>query len=45
VVADPAVSRRHAEISVRGDRCSIRNLASLNGTHVNVGGAVEAFVR
>ena len=35
VVADPAVSRRHAEVSIRGDRCSIRNLASMNGTHVN----------
>lgn len=35
VLHDPAVSRRHAEVSVRGDRCSIRNLASLNGTQVN----------
>jgi FHA domain/Domain of unknown function (DUF1707) len=35
VLTDPAVSRRHAEISVRGDRCSIRNLASMNGTQVN----------
>jgi hypothetical protein len=35
VLADPAVSRRHAVISVRGDRCSIRNLASMNGTLVN----------
>ena len=35
VLADPAVSRRHALISSRGDRCMIRNLASMNGTHVN----------
>ena len=35
VLPDPAVSRRHALISVRGERCSIRNLASMNGTHVN----------
>ena len=35
VLPDPAVSRRHALISVRGDRCSIRNLASMNGTEVN----------
>lgn len=35
VLTDPAVSRRHALISVRADRCSIRNLASLNGTFVN----------
>jgi hypothetical protein len=35
VLPDPAVSRRHALISVRGDRCSVRNLASMNGTQVN----------
>ena len=35
VLADPAVSRRHALVSVRGDRCSIRNLASMNGTQLN----------
>ena len=35
VLPDPAVSRRHALLSVRGDRCSIRNLASTNGTQVN----------
>ena len=35
VLGDPAVSRRHALLSVRGDRCSIRNLASTNGMAVN----------
>jgi hypothetical protein len=35
VLRDPQVSRHHALISVRGDRCSIRNLASTNGTEVN----------
>ena len=45
VLADPAVSRRHALISVRGDRCSIRNLASMNGTHVNGRPVTTAVLR
>jgi hypothetical protein len=35
VIEDPAISRRHALLSVRGDRCSIRDLASVNGLEVN----------
>ena len=45
VLADPAVSRRHALISVRGDRCSVRNLASMNGTHVNGRPVTTAVLR
>lgn len=45
VLPDPAVSRRHAEISVRGDRCSIRNLASMNGTIVNGRPVTTAVLR
>jgi hypothetical protein len=43
VLRDPAVSRRHALLSVRGGRCSVRDLASTNGTQLN-GEAVEATV-
>jgi hypothetical protein len=35
VIHDPSISRRHALLSVRGDRCSIRDLASINGLEVN----------
>jgi hypothetical protein len=35
VIADPAISRRHALLSVRGNRCSIRDLASVNGLELN----------
>jgi hypothetical protein len=42
VLADPAVSRRHAEISLRGGRCTIRDLASMNGLTVNGGPVVTA---
>ena len=45
VLADPAVSRRHALVSIRGDRCSVRNLASMNGTHVNGRPVTTAVLR
>jgi hypothetical protein len=45
VLADPAVSRRHALISIRGDRCSVRNLASMNGTRVNGRPVTTAVLR
>lgn len=32
---DPAISRRHALLSFRGGRCSVRDLGSTNGVHVN----------
>jgi hypothetical protein len=35
VIDDPSISRRHALLSVRGERCSIRDLASINGLEVN----------
>jgi hypothetical protein len=35
VLADDAVSRRHAEIALRGGVCVIRDLGSCNGTLVN----------
>ena len=35
VIADPSVSRRHAELSAEGDRVSLRDLDSANGTLVN----------
>jgi hypothetical protein len=35
VLHAPAVSRRHALVSVRGGRCSIRDLGSSNGIRVN----------
>jgi hypothetical protein len=35
VLADDAVSRRHAEIALRGGLCAIRDLGSSNGTYVN----------
>jgi hypothetical protein len=41
VLCDPAVSRRHALLSVRGGRCSVRDIGSTNGTQLN-GEAVEA---
>ena len=34
-IADETVSRVHAEIGVRGDRCVIRDLGSCNGTYLN----------
>jgi adenylate cyclase len=35
VIADPSVSRRHAELSAEGSTCSMRDLESANGTLVN----------
>ena len=35
VLTDDAVSRRHAEIALRGGVCVIRDLGSSNGTWVN----------
>jgi hypothetical protein len=35
VLADDAVSRRHAEIAVRAGECLVRDLGSCNGTFVN----------
>jgi hypothetical protein len=35
VLADDSVSRRHAEIALRGGVCVIRDLGSSNGTWVN----------
>ena len=35
VLPEPGISRRHAEVSVRGGRCTIRDLASTNGLTVN----------
>ena len=35
VVADPTVSRRHAELRVDRDVCRIRDLGSTNGTYAN----------
>jgi hypothetical protein len=35
VVVEEDVSRRHAMVSVRGGLCSIRDLGSLHGVHVN----------
>ena len=35
VIDEPELSRRHAEVSVRGSQCTIRDLGSLNGTMVN----------
>jgi pSer/pThr/pTyr-binding forkhead associated (FHA) protein len=34
-IDDPSVSRRHARIRVEGDRATIRDLGSKNGTMVN----------
>ena len=35
IADDDAISRRHAEISVRAGECLIRDLGSCNGTFVN----------
>lgn len=43
VLAEADISRRHALVSVRGGQCSVRDLASTNGVHVN-GRAVEVAV-
>lgn len=41
VLADPTVSRRHAELEVDGRVCRVRDLGSTNGTYAN-GRAVTA---
>jgi hypothetical protein len=43
VLTDDAVSRRHAEIALRGGLCAVRDLGSCNGTYVN-GRAVRRAV-
>jgi hypothetical protein len=43
VLLDPSISRRHALVSFRRSRCSVRDLGSTNGTHVN-GSAVDTAV-
>jgi hypothetical protein len=43
MLLDPSVSRRHALVSFRRGRCSVRDLASTNGVHVN-GSAVETAI-
>ncbi len=35
VIADPTVSRRHAQLEVDADACSIRDLGSTNGTYAH----------
>ncbi len=35
VVKDPAVSRGHAVVAVRGDRVTVKDLRSSNGTYLN----------
>src|SRR3954454_21533279 len=35
MLLDPAVSRRHAFVSLRGGQCTVRDLGSTNGVHVN----------
>jgi hypothetical protein len=40
LAGDDAISRRHAEIAVRGGECRIRDLDSCNGTLLN-GHAIE----
>ena len=34
--SDPAVSRRHAVLSISGDRCLLRDLESANGTFIRI---------
>jgi uncharacterized RDD family membrane protein YckC len=41
VIKDPAVSRGHALVTLRGDRVTVRDLRSSNGTYLN-GRRVEA---
>jgi hypothetical protein len=35
MLLDPAVSRHHALVSFRGGQCTVRDLGSTNGLHVN----------
>jgi hypothetical protein len=45
VLTDDSVSRRHAEIALRGGRCAIRDLGSCNGTWVNGRSITRAELR
>jgi hypothetical protein len=45
VLSDDSVSRRHAEIAVRGRVCAVRDLGSCNGTYVNGRPVVHARLR
>jgi hypothetical protein len=45
VLADPTVSRRHAELEVDGDVCRIRDLGSRNGTHAHGRAVTDARLR
>ena len=43
VIADPAVSRRHAQISRRDDGYLIEDLNSTNGTFINASESLGLF--
>jgi hypothetical protein len=45
VLADPTVSRRHAELEVEGDACRIRDLGSRNGVHAHGSAVTVARLR
>lgn len=45
VIADPAVSRTHAEIEATGDSLRVRDLGSANGTMVNGAPIEEALLQ
>jgi pSer/pThr/pTyr-binding forkhead associated (FHA) protein len=45
VLADPTVSRRHAQLEVDSDACRIRDLGSRNGTHAHGRVVTDARLR
>jgi len=45
VLTDDSVSRRHAEIALRGGVCVVRDLGSCNGTYVNGRPVIRARLR
>jgi hypothetical protein len=45
VLPDDSVSRRHAEIALRGGVCVVRDLGSCNGTYVNGRAVTRARLR
>jgi hypothetical protein len=45
VLGDDSVSRRHAEIALRGGVCVLRDLGSCNGTYVNGREVMRARLR
>jgi len=45
VLADPTVSRRHAQLEVDADACRIRDLGSRNGTHAHGRVVTDARLR